>query len=132
MRNYMTAVGIIAIIIFLSTPVYSGNIDSPGDPSSGSGMPRLEDLYQYLTLGALWTPLDGFQEPETGPGPTGHTILEIYNDIQSDFNQSDATADQVVSGATYFSTAVANWGPTGGAMPNVGQQNITPGPTSYN
>ncbi len=53
-----------------------------------------------------------FQEPGAGPGPTGHTILEIYNDIRSDFGQCNTTSANVLDGGAYFSTIGATWGPT--------------------
>ena len=109
----------------------AGNIDSPGtQPSAGSGMYTLQGLYDYLLNGATPAISGIFQEPAEGPGSTGKTTKEIYDGVKALFDAATATADQVLAGATFFSTDPANWGPRVGAIPNNGAVSITPGATA--
>ena len=95
----------------------AGDIDSPGtQPADGSGMHTLQELYDYLLNGATPTISGIFQEPAEGPASTGKTTKEIYDAVKALFDAADATADQVLDSATFFSTDPANWGPRAGTL----------------
>ncbi len=95
----------------------SGNIDSPGtQPSVGSGMYTLQELYDYLVSGVAPALSGVFGEPAAGPGSTGKTTKEIYDGIKALFDAATATAGQVLDSATFFSTDPANWGPMTGTI----------------
>ena len=49
-------------MVFISIPGFTGDIDSPGSPSSGSGMYTLLQLYNYLNYGTMPTIVTSFQE----------------------------------------------------------------------
>lgn len=142
-------------MVFISIPCFAGNIDSPGSPSSGSGMYTLLHLYNYLNYGTVPTIVTSFQEPSGGPGSTMKTTKNIVDDAKAKFDQCDAQGSDVAVGKKFFSTQ-GSWGvqtgtgaiSTGdavaadvlsgktfsnsssaglsGAMTNVGQQIITP------
>jgi len=88
----------------------AGNIDSPGDPSAGSGMYTLEQIYQYLSAGTPATISESFQEPTTGPGSTMYTTKQIYEAVATLFPQCDATAADVKEGVVFFCTNPGSWG----------------------
>jgi len=88
----------------------AGSLDSPGSPSTGSGMYTLQNLYDYLTSGTALTVQSGFQEPASAPGSTMKTTKEIGDGIKAEFDQCTATAADVISGKTFFSTASGSWG----------------------
>ena len=91
--------------------VLAGNIDSPGPPAAGSGMVTLEELYNYLTSGQAPSVPGNFQEPVSGPGSTGKTIQEVYDNIKIQFDDCAATPADVCDGVKFFSTAPGGWGP---------------------
>jgi len=91
--------------------VVAGSFDAPGIPSAGSGMYTLQNLYDYLTSGAALTVQSSFQEPSAAPGSTMKTTREIGDGVQALFTQCPATAADVKSGVTFFSTETNNWGP---------------------
>ena len=96
----------------------AGDINHSGDPAGGSGMPTLQEVYDYLVDGTAETPNDTFQEPTGAPGSTGKTTKNIYDDIKTKFDQcASATPDKVQSGVKFFSTDTAQWGVQTGTMP---------------
>jgi hypothetical protein len=90
------------------TPTKS--MDSLGDPSSGSGMYSLQDLYNYLMNGSALMAPSGFQEPSAGPSQTMKSLKEIGDDVKAVLDQCTVTADEVKSGEKFFSTEPGNWG----------------------
>ena len=101
----------------LASSALAGNIDSPGtQPSAGSGMYTLQELYDYLVSGIAPSLSGVFGEPAAGPGSTGKTTKGIYDGIKALFDAANATAGQVLDNATFFSTDPANWGPTTGTI----------------
>ncbi|MCX6355488.1 MAG: hypothetical protein NTZ78_11400 [Candidatus Aureabacteria bacterium] len=110
----------------------AGSIDSPGLPSSGSGMYTLSQTYDYLNSGIDVTLVPAFQEPGAAPGSTMKTMKQIYEDIKAKFAQCSATAaDSVESGKSFFCTKPGSWGvQTGTAyIPPTPTPTITPTPT---
>jgi hypothetical protein len=85
-------------------------MDSPGYPSGGSGLYSLQQVYEYLTGGMPATVQAGFQEPESGPGPTMKTTKQIVDDLKALYEQCAVTAANVDSGVTFFCTQPGNWG----------------------
>ena len=92
-------------------------MDSPGEPSAGSGMHTLQQIYDYLNSGIKTTPVPIFQEPGAGPGATMKTLEEIYEDIQAKFDQCPATAADMKSGVRFFCTQPGSWGIQTGTRP---------------
>jgi len=133
MKKLMTIVLGLMCAVGMAGMAIAGNIDSPGPPSSGSGMYTLQNLYDYLTSGTALTVPGSFQEPGAGPGSTMKSTKQIGDDVKALFVQCDATAANVESGKKFFSTVSGNWGvktgtglmqPTPTATPT-----ITPIPT---
>ena len=106
---------LVFMVVFVSHLVFAGDIDSPGLPSAGSGMPSLLDIYDYLNSGTLWTDPVSFQEPTAGPGSTMKTTKHIYDDSRTKFDQCDATASDVATDKKFFSTQQENCGVTTGS-----------------
>ena len=94
----------------------AGNIDSPGPPSSGSGMYTLQQVYNYLSAGTTATIPGSFQEPSAGPGSTMKTTKEIYAAVATPFQQSNALPENVAAGTTFFGTKGGAWGKQDGTM----------------
>ncbi|MCP4707918.1 MAG: hypothetical protein GY869_04770, partial [Planctomycetes bacterium] len=103
MKKFAMAGLFFQIILSYASVVWAGNTDSPGAPSSGSGMVTVNELYNYLNSGA--TPLmepGSFQMPGTAPGPSMNSVQDIYNNTKSKFDQCNVEPNQVLSGAKYF------------------------------
>ena len=90
-------------------------------------MYSLEELYDYLNFGIYGIIDSEFVEPDSAPSPTGRTLTEIYESIETKFGQVDATPDQVLETVKFFSTNPAAWGPIQGTMSNQGAVTYTPG-----
>ena len=89
----------------------AGSMDSPGAPSSGSGMHTIGQLHDYLNSGTDSSIPGGFQEPAGIPGPTMKTLEEIYQDIKAKLDQcKDTTAADVMPGKPFFCTKPGSWG----------------------
>ncbi|MCX6355645.1 MAG: fibrinogen-like YCDxxxxGGGW domain-containing protein [Candidatus Aureabacteria bacterium] len=88
----------------------AGSIDSPGAPSSGSGMYTLSQIYDFLNSGTEATPVSGFQEPGAAPGSTMKTTKQIYDDIKDKFFECDTTVANVEQGKKFFCTQSGSWG----------------------
>ncbi|MCX6355637.1 MAG: hypothetical protein NTZ78_12175 [Candidatus Aureabacteria bacterium] len=106
----------VMIVSGLCGMVIAGSIDSPGAPSAGSGMYSLSQIYDYLNSGIEATPVPGFQEPGTAPGPTMKTTKQIYDDIKAKYKECDAASDDVRQGKKFFSTMSENWGVQTGTL----------------
>jgi hypothetical protein len=102
----------------------AGNIDSPGDPLSGSSMYTFQQIYNYLNSGTVAPTPGPFQIPSAGPGSSSgmKTLNEIYADIKAKFDECGATAADVKTGKTFFSTLSGSWGVQTGMW-------VTPTPT---
>ncbi len=114
MKKPLSILLILFCLSVFASHVSAGNINPPGPPSAGSGMITMQELYDYLTTGKA-PPVPGlFKEPVAGPGSTGKSIQEIYNEVQALFGQCDAGPADVSSGVIFFNTDPDNWGPTQG------------------
>ena len=106
---------------------FAGEIDSPGNPSAGSGMYTLLQLYDYLNFGTAPTVSASFQEPSATPGSTMKTTKSILDDARAKFEQCDAQESDVIFGKKFFSTQ-ETWGVQAGTMVDNGPgTTITPG-----
>ncbi|MDM8551967.1 DUF1566 domain-containing protein [Desulfobacterales bacterium HSG2] len=106
----------LAITVFWSGTAAAGDPDYSGSPADGSGMPTLQEVYEYLINGTAETPNMSFEDPVAGPGVAMKSTREIYDDIKVEFDQCTATPDKVQSGVKFFSTASGNWGVKTGTM----------------
>ncbi|RLC01732.1 MAG: hypothetical protein DRI57_30800 [Deltaproteobacteria bacterium] len=89
----------------------AGDTEPSGPPETGSGMYPLSDIYNYLDSGTAPSISDSFQEPTEPPDSTMDSTKDIYDNISDKFNECNATPDQVLNTATFFSTDPDNWGP---------------------
>lgn len=105
-----------AVLSLILLTAFAGDIGSPGDPSSGSNIYTLKDIYDYLSGGTEPSLPGSFQEPTAGPGSTMKSTKEIYDDIKAKFDQCNATPDQVMDTVKFFSTDAGNWGPKSGSL----------------
>lgn len=105
----MFAVGLL-FTVGLSCMVIAGDIDSPGLPTSGSGMYTISQIYDYLNSGTAASTPDAFQEPAGIPGPTMKTTRELYDDIKAKLDACTAGPADVKSGVKFFSTVAGSWG----------------------
>ncbi|MCX6353497.1 MAG: hypothetical protein NTZ78_01175 [Candidatus Aureabacteria bacterium] len=110
MKRMMTIVLGVMFLVGLGGMAVAGSLDSPGDPSAGSGMYTLSQIYDYLNSGTEATPIAGFQEPGSAPGSTMRTTKQIYDDLKAKYDLCPATAADVKSGVNYFSTVSGSWG----------------------
>ena len=110
MKKLMTIVLGMMVAVGMAGMAIAGSIDSPGPPSSGSGMYTLQQVYNYLSAGTTATIPGSFQEPSAGPGSTMKTTTEIVAAVATPFAQANATAADVKSGVTFFSTKASGWG----------------------
>ncbi|MCX6355859.1 MAG: hypothetical protein NTZ78_13300 [Candidatus Aureabacteria bacterium] len=132
MRRLIAVVLSFMFMIGLSGLAIAGSMDSPGAPSSGSGMYTLQNLYDYLNSGTAAPTPGPFQEPGAAPSSTMKTISQIYDDIKAKFNECDATPDKVFQGTKFFSTQPGSWGVRTGTfvLPPTATPTTTPTSTS--
>ena len=116
MKKLMTIVLGMMVAVGMAGMAIAGSIDSPGPPSSGSGMYTLQQVYNYLSAGTTATIPGSFQEPSAGPGSTMKTTKQIYEAVATPFPQCDATAADVKTGKKFFCTVAGNWGVKTGTM----------------
>jgi|GEM_PF-603571 len=132
MKKFITVALTLMMVPLSANLCISGSMDSPGDPSLGSGMYTLADLYEYMTFGSVPSIMSGFQEPTAAPGATMKTTKEIYEAVKVNFDQCDATPNEVLNTVKFFSTDPSQWGPTTG---NISLQTLSPStvtqPTGY-
>jgi len=110
MKKMLTAVLSFSLAVFFGGALFGGDIDSPGLPSSGSGMYTFSEVYYYLTEGTEGSIAGSFQEPLAGPASMMMNTKVIYDDIKAEFDQCDAAAADVADGKVFFSTQTTAWG----------------------
>jgi len=109
---------VIVVLLLLPVTALAGSIDSPGAPSSGSGMPTLGGICNQLDTGMLAPLLTGpFGEPGAGPGSTMCTLTQL-RDKAPVADASGAGPGDVRSGKKYWGLlgGTGNWGVRDGAM----------------
>ncbi|MCX6356225.1 MAG: hypothetical protein NTZ78_15195 [Candidatus Aureabacteria bacterium] len=116
MKMLMTVVLGLMFAVGMAGMAIAGSLDSPGDPSAGSEMYSLSQLYDYLNSGIKATPVPGFQEPNTAPGATMMTTKQIYDDFLAKSDLCDVTVAEVKLGKKYFSTMAGSWGVRTGTL----------------
>jgi Protein of unknown function (DUF1566) len=110
----------ICLLLFLPLPALAGDLDSPAEPdAAASAMFTLEDVFQRLAAGTEGVKRgEGFVEPASGPGPTGHTLNEVMAICPLADNATGALPEEVLAGGTYWSLrSDGSWGPQVGTMP---------------
>ena len=131
-RKGPSLVGMFFFGLFLSgtllcAPASAGNLDSPGAPSAGSGMPTLQGIYNQLQSGSTSAVSGSFQEPSSGPtAGTGKTLSDIQSVLPAPDNLNGASASDVLSGKTFWGLRTdGTWGLKTGAISSQG--NVTGG-----
>jgi hypothetical protein len=106
----------------------AGSLDSPAAPTdAGSAMYTVTDIYNRLDTGAAGAKRAGsFVEPIGAPGSTGKTLDEIMAKAPAT-NANATVASEVLSGRVFWGLDAGAWGEQTGTLPNVEQQNVTPG-----
>jgi len=80
----------------------AGTLTNSDDPTTtGSGMPTIEEVYEYLINGTEETTNSSFQEPTAVPGSTMKTTKEIYNKIEAE-RASDLKPENIRCGVEIF------------------------------
>jgi len=127
MKKLIAAALSVMLIVGLSCAAIAGSLDSPGAPSSGSGMYTLQNLYDYLTSGTALTVQTSFQEPTSGPtAGTMKTTKQIGDAIKALLDQSDVGRDNVESGKRFFCTQPGSWGIQTGTLSALPRPTATP------
>ncbi len=103
-----TILFVLGVLIGTTAMVLAGGLDSSSPPASTSSY-NLEDIYNRLDNGAAGAE-STFQEPLSGPGPTGHTLNEIMEIVPAVDNGSGATAADVADGKTFWGLSNGAWG----------------------
>ncbi len=113
---------IVLLTVLLPLTGFAGNLDSPGSPTAGSGMPTLTDIYNQLDSGLVPSPQSSFQEPASGPtAGTGKSLANIQSKIPVPDNANGAKTDEVLSGKTFWGLRTdGSWGPNTGSMSSGG------------
>jgi hypothetical protein len=117
-----TLIGFIMILALMASAALAGDLNPPGLPSEGSGMPTTAEIYNRLDTGAAISAPGAFREPTAGPtAGTGRTLTEIKNKLPVPDNTNGATAANVVSGKTFWGLRTdGTWGlKTGTYLPVV-------------
>ncbi|MCX6355137.1 MAG: DUF1566 domain-containing protein [Candidatus Aureabacteria bacterium] len=123
MNRLMTLLLGMMFFVGLTGVAVAESLEAPGNPTVGSGMYTLQQVYDYLYTGTVPTIPGSFQETSTSPGSTMKTTKQIYEAVATPFAQCDATAEDVKQGKKFFSTQSANWGVLTGTC-------VTPTPTN--
>jgi hypothetical protein len=105
----------VLFICLFSMTASAGDLDSSGDPTAGSGMYSLEDIYNRLDTGAWGTSGGPFKEPSAGPAATGHNLNDVMGKAP-EIDTSGATPANVGSGKTFWGLGSGNWGLQTGTM----------------
>ena len=61
------------------------DLDSTADPAAGSGMPTLQELYDYLMYGVEPSTPGTFQEPVAGPPVASKAMMKTLKELYDDF-----------------------------------------------
>ena len=80
-------------------------------------MYTLGQIHDYLSTGVPATSPPAFQDPTAAPGPTMHSLKELYDDIKAQLDQCDAGPEDIAPGKKYFSTNPCGWGVRTGGTP---------------
>jgi len=111
MKKLLVVVLSVMLTVGLCGMAVAGSLDSSGEPTAGSGMYTLSQIYDYLDSGTVPpTPSAGFQEPVAPPSPTMKTTKEIYDVIKAKFDLCAAGPSDVKSGMKFFCTQSGSWG----------------------
>ncbi|MDM8522812.1 DUF1566 domain-containing protein, partial [Desulfococcaceae bacterium HSG8] len=112
----------LAVTVFWSGTAAAGDPDYSGSPADGSGMPTLEEVYDYLISGTPETPNASFEEPTAGPGAAMKTTREIYDAIKAE-RDTDLTAGNIKKSVEIFGVTGTYEESGGGsdAIPKTGQ-----------
>jgi hypothetical protein len=144
-KNLKRDIFLIPLFFLASVSIASaGNLDSSGSPAA-TGY-TLSDIYTRLTTNATAVENTHPFSPSADPASSFRTLKEIYDAIPTINpalvklgqpylgitgtllpNGGTADPNEVLFGETFFGNNQANWTLQTGTMPNIGQQNITPG-----
>ncbi len=121
---------LLAGVLLAGSGMIAWGLDSPGGPTDApSAMYSLEAVYDRLDSGAPGTP-GVFAGPSAGPAAgVGRTLNEVMAKAPAT-NANAAVASGVLSGQVFWGLDSGAWGEQAGTLPNVGQQNVTPGTTA--
>jgi hypothetical protein len=103
-------VAVIAGFMGMAGIAVGGSIDSPGSPSTGSGMYTLSQIYDYLNSGTAASASGVFEEPVGTPAPTMKTTKELYDSIKAKLELCTANPADVKSGVKFFCAQTESWG----------------------
>jgi hypothetical protein len=125
MRGKTMLVSVIGVVIgvLLSTAVVLAGSLNPivGPTGADSQMYTLQQIYDRLATGAATPKMTGFTEPSSGPtGGTMSTLDDIMAKAPALDATNGATADQVLSGKTFWGLTAGAWGPQTGTFSLVG------------
>ncbi|GAG52186.1 unnamed protein product [marine sediment metagenome] len=111
MKIFLAVVLSAMFMAFMCGTGMAGDINPPGLPEDGSGMPTLLDIYNYLAQGTPAPTPGAFKEPDSEKGiGTMKTITEVYEAIPTPVPGSSAEVTDVTQGKKFFSTESGSWG----------------------
>ncbi|TAN38745.1 MAG: hypothetical protein EPN25_12940 [Nitrospirae bacterium] len=110
----------VMLMVALLVPLtaFAGNLDSPGAPSSGSGMPTLQGIYEQLDTGTTAPISPTFQGPSSGPtAGSGKSLTDIKSKLPVADNTNGAAEADVHAGKTFWGLRTdGTWGPKTGKL----------------
>lgn len=118
----------LGLSLFVVSLLFAGDLNPSSAPdNAGSAMFTMEDLYQRLLNGTPGAKRSGsFTEPVAGPTTgTMHNLNDLMNKMPVKDDTNGAADANVLQGKKYWGLTSSQWGPRVGAMPNIGQQNVT-------
>ncbi len=117
MRMFISFIMVLGMLTTAAT-AFAGNLDSPGAPAAGSGMPTLTDIYNQLDTGAVSTPAPSFQEPLSGPtAGSGKSLSDLKSKLPAPDNTNGAATADVLSGKTFWGLRTdGTWGLNTGTL----------------
>ncbi len=110
---------VLTLCLLWPSLLMAGDLDSPGAPGSGSGMPTLKGIYDRLDTGADLSVSGSFAEPVAGPGATGVTLNNISSVLPKPDNTNGLAPSEAMSGKTFWGLKSGTWGPQTGSMVSV-------------
>jgi hypothetical protein len=117
MRAKYVVMGVLVGVLLTSAAiVLAGGVDPPAGPSdAASQMYTLTQIYRRLEGGIETNKMASFTEPNSGPGAgTMRTLDKIMSIAPKIDDTNGATAEDVVSGKTFWGLTTGGWGPTTG------------------
>jgi hypothetical protein len=117
MRAKYVVIGVLVGVLLASAAiVLAGSVDPPSGPSdAASQMYTLRQIYRRLEGGMETNKMASFTEPNSGPGVgTMRTLDKIMSIAPKIDDTNGATAEDVVSGKTFWGLTTGGWGPTTG------------------